>query len=62
MAEVSIPIEIRFRLASVVCRVVYALRHVVGAERAQRWATAAAWRFARYRVLGGKWQRIREVP
>lgn len=59
---VSVPIETRMRLAIIACRVVYALRHIVGNARAQRWAAAAAYRFARFRVLGGKWQRIQEAP
>lgn len=56
----QVTVEIRDRLAFVVCRAVYALRHIVGNARAQRWATAAFMRFARYRVCGGKWRRIEE--
>lgn len=60
MHEIAIPIEVRCRFAMVCARALFALRFVVGYRRAQRWAESAAFRLARYRVLGGKWQRIKE--
>ena len=58
MSEYRVTIEVKTRLARFAARLVYSLRHVVGNARAQRWATAAANRFVRYRVLGGRWQRF----
>lgn len=54
----AITVEVKTRLALLVARSLFALRWIVGGERAQRWAWGAAHRFSRWRVLGGKWQRF----
>lgn len=59
MAAHMVTIEVRTRFALWMARRVFALRWIVGAERAQRWAWNTTYRLARLRIERGPWHRFK---
>lgn len=57
-AEIPVQIQVRLRGARVWVPACLLLSVLVGSERAARWAEAAMWRCARWRMGSGRWQRF----
>lgn len=56
--EHSVRIEFKTRAARAWVRVCALLAPLLGGELTQRMALRGAWRLARYRIEGGRWERL----
>jgi hypothetical protein len=53
-----VTVETRYRLGRAIGRICFALWPLLGRARANRWGVAAIYRFSRFRIGRGRWQRF----